>query len=555
MRTRGRKVKKERQLSMLLVLMIIIANVIIGVGTVHAQPQGKMYLEPASVSWESPPKGTGDTFTVEARITDVTDAYSIAFSLEWNASVLEMVGTPTMGDFLPGTVGVNLIFMPGTVGAGSLKECAFTKLGALPGETVSSPDSGLVATMTFQALEAPAAGTPIDTYIELVATVPLPTYWKDSPGSGSNVYDFAEFEPLHFTFEAVVQPPTPPTASFIYLPMAPSINETVTFDASASTSGYDGDTVTPITEYRWDFGDTDSLISPNPIVTHAYDAEGDYTVTLEVYAPTIGWADPAYEELDSVSKTVKVVLVVGLSIDLYSQHPDPYSGKGPDIPCDAFEPQAAIILCAEVTYNGDPVVGKLVSYKIIGPPNPYMNLTLERTAVTDADGVACVEFRLPWPAENAEEIVMGEWVAYATVSVAEMIATDTMPFKVGWLVETISIETGMNNGGWVPMSSFKKGECVGIKATVKNIAFTDKVGGISIVVYDDLGVPIAYYKVNTYTFNADIQQDHTIWCYLWIPNWAFLGVGTVYVNIFKDDLTGVPYCPEASVDFTIESAT
>jgi len=166
---------------------------------VYAQEEGTLYLQPETVSLEG--LAVGDTFIVEARITDVTDCFSIAFSLEWNVSILEMVGTPTQGDVLEGA-GITTFFMGGTLNStgGYLKECAYTRLGqTLPGVNVTSPDTGLVATITFKVLQAPEAG-PIDTNIEIVVSAPWsqnPTYWKDSPASGNNVHDFAEINPCH----------------------------------------------------------------------------------------------------------------------------------------------------------------------------------------------------------------------------------------------------------------------------------------------------------------------------------------------------------------------
>jgi PKD repeat protein len=73
---------------------------------------------------------------------------------------------------------------------------------------------------------------------------------------------------------------TPPVAQFTYTPKTPLINETVTFDASAS---YDPDG-TKIICYKWDFGDgTPAASTPQPTITHAYSALGNYTVTLTVY--------------------------------------------------------------------------------------------------------------------------------------------------------------------------------------------------------------------------------------------------------------------------------
>jgi PKD repeat protein len=72
-------------------------------------------------------------------------------------------------------------------------------------------------------------------------------------------------------------PSAPPTARFFYVPSSSIVAGTnLTFDA-ASSSASNG----PITDYTWDFGDA-SPLAHGQVVTHAYAADGVYTVTLTV---------------------------------------------------------------------------------------------------------------------------------------------------------------------------------------------------------------------------------------------------------------------------------
>jgi len=71
---------------------------------------------------------------------------------------------------------------------------------------------------------------------------------------------------------------TAPTENFTWSPEMPLINETVTFDASAS---YDPDGG-KILSYAWDFGDGVKEVVSRPIITHTYTAYGSYTVNLTI---------------------------------------------------------------------------------------------------------------------------------------------------------------------------------------------------------------------------------------------------------------------------------
>ena len=76
----------------------------------------------------------------------------------------------------------------------------------------------------------------------------------------------------------------PPIANFTFSPSLPTVDKTVTFDASLS---YDPDPGGEIVSYAWNFGDGTTKIYVKDVnltvtTTHAYDTVGTYTVNLTV---------------------------------------------------------------------------------------------------------------------------------------------------------------------------------------------------------------------------------------------------------------------------------
>jgi len=105
------------------------------------------------------------------------------------------------------------------------------------------------------------------------------------------VYAIARYSPIEritntTTFE-VLDTPSPPQASFTYLPLNPYPNQTVLFDASSSSAeGYSD----VIIRYEWNFGDgSPPLVKtgnktnpPDPKATHEFLTWETFTVTLNV---------------------------------------------------------------------------------------------------------------------------------------------------------------------------------------------------------------------------------------------------------------------------------
>jgi len=307
-----------------------------------------------------------------------------------------------------------------------------------------------------------------------------------------------------------------PVARFTYSPEQPRVGETITFDASASS----GDLVS----YKWNFGDgSPEVIENDPITMHVYTEAGNYTVTLTV---------TDRDGLSNSTSKIVPVLPVRVQLDVYTQK-EPYSGKSFNQTSDSFAPQELVILYGLVTYNGEPVKDKIVSFNIFDPDGV---LVASRSNVTDENGIATVAFRL----ESCGKF--GTYLVVGTTEVLGYMAIDYLRFKVGWIITIMSIETVDSLGNL--KSEFAKEEAMYINVYINNIALTPKNITLTIVVYDNKNTPIAIAGLQTTVDPgwADIKSAFT----LIIPEWTLIGKGSIYSNVFTDWLwkDGVPYCPE-----------
>ena len=75
----------------------------------------------------------------------------------------------------------------------------------------------------------------------------------------------------------------------------------------------------------------------------------------------------------------------GGKIDLFTQK-EPYSGKGPNMPSDAFGPGEEVQIYALATYNEYPVQSLLVAFQILGPQNPVENISFCMVALSARAG-------------------------------------------------------------------------------------------------------------------------------------------------------------------------
>lgn len=240
----------------------------------------------------------------------------------------------------------------------------------------------------------------------------------------------------------------------------------------------------------------------------------------------------------------------GRRIDLFTQK-EPYSGKGINKSSDAFAPDSMVILYALVTYNEEPVEYRPVGFEVISP-NPIDGITKYIfSASTNASGIAMTSFRLRWPNENPENL-FGNWFAVATVSIAEKTVVDMLTFRVGWIVEIISIATIDEN--LKPKTHFAKATYVGAELHIRNIAMLPKTATIVVTAYDARNEAFGSIVWNDFVVKPNETYIYA-YGYLNISEQAAIGSAMINASAFTapPSMGGVSYCPEVSARFVITS--
>jgi hypothetical protein len=105
-------------------------------------------------------------------------------------------------------------------------------------------------------------------------------------------------------------------------------------------------------------------------------------------------------------------------LDLYSQN----GGETQGVSGGNFAFGDLVELTANLTYNGAPVEGKLVSIVVLGPNNESIT---GRVQITNGGGFVTVDFRIPSISES-----VGTWTVIAIADVAGNIVWGFLTFKV-----------------------------------------------------------------------------------------------------------------------------
>jgi PKD repeat protein len=218
-------------------------------GVVAASPEATVSVDPS----QPIERNTGESFTININIVDVVDLFSWGIKVRWEPRLLEATSI-TEGPFLKdqpdGTAFVKKFY-------NNYIDVGCVTLGSWPGVS----GSGTLMTVTFNVTGKGA--TELEIFYSNLLDSAIPSVL------------------INHTVEDGYFYTRQPVASFTYAPKSPDlyghplVDETVTFDASAS---YDPDG--SIVSYEWDFGD--NVTGTGMIVNHTYEEAGDYIVRLNV---------------------------------------------------------------------------------------------------------------------------------------------------------------------------------------------------------------------------------------------------------------------------------
>jgi len=272
-------------LSFISILILSILSVTrIQITSVYALPGTRIFLDPQNYKFVQPTNGSlGERFNVTVKVEDVTDLASYQVCIVYNDTIINITrwyeptwdpkyvfkGKTTLAVPFPPDVGYEHIG-PGN-GSGRVGSALFPP----PPMQSSFTGSGTLCILEFEITADAPEGETYSCALYIDIGLPYNTFLLDSVGGEIP----ATKENGYYELSGGVPPlPEPPVANFTWSPIKPLENETVTFDASASTpnGGF-------IVNYTWNFGDGTPLVNEtDPTATHKYTTAGTYTVTLNV---------------------------------------------------------------------------------------------------------------------------------------------------------------------------------------------------------------------------------------------------------------------------------
>jgi len=266
-----------KKVALTVILSFLVSSVIGGM-VVWGDPIPLVTMDPALIEYNH--YAAGENLTIAVRIEDVKNLYGIDIMIGWNTTWIEytshVVKIPVEsypdGVLHPPYMLVkNEVNEDGVPGSWSntMYWFAVTSMSPAPGFY----GSGIAFEMNFRIKDYPTFPDPdveFDIYFVSTDLVdPCTIIWHENR-NGRVIFHVAE--------------PYGPEAEFSAIPEIAEAGELVKFNASNSSTGFNGTDEMPINLYCWDFGDGNKTCTSTPIIYHSFSDPGTYYVTLEVYA-------------------------------------------------------------------------------------------------------------------------------------------------------------------------------------------------------------------------------------------------------------------------------
>ena len=270
-------------------------------------------------------------------------------------------------------------------------------------------------------------------------------------------------------------------------------------------------------------------------------SEQDFTGTEESRL-----ADLDTDQLVFVSTKDNAALsqTVITGVDVYTQYPDPFNGKGLNMPSDMFWPQKEVRLTALAVYNLWPVQQILVAFQVIDPYGQTKGIFYN---TTDGEGLAFVKFTLPWSCEEPE-LDFGEWTVAASADIGCTVYVDILHFKYDYRLRLWSNKLSTDK------PTYAHEEMIHLKIEYGTQSMQPFPATFTITAVDELGVPFTFEWASNYVGNAQYGEyaNNVIILNLYIPKFASAGIATIYVEALRDLQSREMLCPGCSIIINIE---
>jgi len=290
--------RKERRILLVTFVMLSMLLTIIP-PVVSTPPYTTVYLSPTTIT-----VNPGETFIVKVEIFNVTNLFNWEVKVSWTPGLLNCLGRyedPQWQWLIPGPWEFPPLINNEQGWLIDVKSVAPPGIHGYNG-------SGILAAYKFKALSNGV------TFMNITDVLLIDTELYEIQCNIENALVGIGQEPY-----------IDPKANFTYSPKFPYVDETVTFNASNSSPGWNGTHSIPIGFYVWDFGDDNAALSTSPTVAHEYASNGTYNVTLTV--------TDAKGHSNTTSKPINVVKSYGPMAD-FTWSP-PYSTANFTVTFDA----------------------------------------------------------------------------------------------------------------------------------------------------------------------------------------------------------------------------